>query len=232
MRNADALDHPLGKFAQLKPPLAGDVSKAADVLENSFRRLKVDRIDLMQIYKESEEPLLAELDLLHEARARGYDFPLLEKPLYPSKLLAKVKEVAARSHAPLILNVDDDDALRHAVTQFLARAGLRTIEAATGTEAIRLAASKAPDLILLDLNLPDVDGFEVCRMLKSAPITKGIPIVHLTSTFCDEEARAFSMRVGADVYLTHPILAEDLLTHVNRLLNAGSRSADRDPLAA
>ena len=76
-----------------------------------------------------------------------------------------------------ILNVDDNDGARYAKSRVLKRAGFEVIEAADGEDALRLAISESPSLILLDTQLPDLDGFEVCRQLKSDPLTKTILIL-------------------------------------------------------
>src|SRR5512134_3575564 len=71
---------------------------------------------------------------------------------------------ASKSHT--ILNVDDNDAGRYAKSRILQRAGYRVVEAGTGTEALQLVAEVRPELVLLDIRLPDIDGFEVCRKIK------------------------------------------------------------------
>ena len=103
-----------------------------------------------------------------------------------------------------ILNVDDNEAGRYAVSKILTRAGFEVIEAATGQDALRLVATQ-PDLVLLDVNLPDIDGFEVCARIKADPATAGIPVVHLSASFVASDDRAEGLERGADAYLTHPV---------------------------
>src|SRR4051794_38628771 len=79
------------------------------------------------------------------------------------------RQVIMPSPAPLILYVDDDTFVRRSLTMHLRAAGFRTLEAATGGEALRRAADDHPDLAILDVRLPDVDGLEVCRRLKADP---------------------------------------------------------------
>jgi CheY-like chemotaxis protein len=165
----------------------------------------------------------AQIDLLAPARAEGYGFSLLAKPVHPVELLERINGLVAVVQQPLILNVDDNEAMRYAMTRLLENAGLRVVEATTGEEAIRVAASKKPYLVILDLKLPDIDGFEVCKQLKANPDTRGIHIVHLTNTFKNEAARAMSVQVGADDYLTHPIEPDTLFAHLSRLLPASGR---------
>jgi CheY-like chemotaxis protein len=85
-----------------------------------------------------------------------------------------------------ILNVDDHDAARYTTTRVLRGAGYEVIEAGNGRDALRLA-KRNPDLVVLDVNLPDIDGFEVCRRIKSDPATSMIPVVHLSATYQNDE---------------------------------------------
>ena len=72
------------------------------------------------------------------------------------------------------------------------------VEASTGAEALRIVAENSPDLVLLDVNLPDIDGFEVCRRLREQLGTLTIPVVHISSTFVNERAQKLAMDGGAD----------------------------------
>lgn len=108
------------------------------------------------------------------------------------------------SDAPLVLIVDDSDKNRKLARDVLHAAGLRTLEAARGSEAIALAASCRPDVILLDLRLPDMDGTDVARGLRGQPATGRIPVVALSAS-----AYAWSserlLAAGFDGYLQKPI---------------------------
>lgn len=116
-----------------------------------------------------------------------------------------------------ILAVDDNEALRYSLVRTLREAGYQVIEAGTGSQALALA-SENPDLITLDVHLPDVMGFEVCRQLKSNPATSHIPILHLSSTYVDAEARVQGLSSGADAYLAEPIDRAELVATVGALL--------------
>src|SRR5688500_20407508 len=116
-----------------------------------------------------------------------------------------------------ILVVDDRPDSRYATTRVLAGAGFDVRETATGRDALRLART-SPDLILLDVALTDIDGFEVCRRLKSDVATRGIPVVHKTSVYRDPDHRRQGLAAGADEYLVDPIAPEALLETVRRLL--------------
>ena len=109
-----------------------------------------------------------------------------------------------------ILTVDDNDAMRYSLVRSLQDAGYSVTEARTGQEALALAAN-APDLITLDVNLPDMTGFQVCRQLKSDPATSSIPVLHVSSTFVDPEYRVKGLEGGADAYLAEPIDRAELV---------------------
>jgi signal transduction histidine kinase len=116
-----------------------------------------------------------------------------------------------------ILAVDDNEALRYSLVRTLRDAGYQVIEAGTGGEALSLAADN-PDLITLDVHLPDMLGFEVCKRLKSDPATSHIPILHLSSTYIDPDARVQGLSSGADAYLAEPIDRAELVATVGALL--------------
>ena len=133
----------------------------------------------------------------------------------------------------LILNVDDYEASRYARSQMLRRAGFEVIEAGTGAEAIRLAAEQRPDLVLLDVNLPDMNGFEVCRRLRTQQATLTVPILHISATFQSDRAEQLAYEGGADSYLTDPVEPTVLLATIHSLLRLrraeeGLRAASRD----
>ena len=115
------------------------------------------------------------------------------------------------SPAQLLL-VDDDEAKRYVLATWLRRAGHTVVEAATGGEA--LAKVDAAELVLLDINLPDMTGYEVCRLIKSDPRTAAIPVVQVSATAITVADRALGLTQGADAYLTEPAEPEELLAVV------------------
>jgi signal transduction histidine kinase len=123
-----------------------------------------------------------------------------------------------------ILAVDDNDALRYSLSRTLQGGGYKVIEARNGAEALRLAEN-VPDLITLDVHLPDKDGFEIGRLLKTNPRTKHIPILHISATFVETEYRVRGLEV-ADAYLAEPISREELLATVGALLRL--KKAERE----
>ena len=117
-----------------------------------------------------------------------------------------------------ILLVDDSTKVRFVTARILRGAGFHVEEAATGGDALRLAAEEHLDLIILDIQLPDVDGFEVCRRLKSDPATAGIPVLHLSGVYRGVNDRVRGLEIGADGYLTKPFEAAELVATVRALL--------------
>jgi len=104
----------------------------------------------------------------------------------------------------LVLIVDDNEKNVKLARDVLVFAGLRTLEAATGAEGLALAAEHLPDVILLDIRLPDMEGTAVVRLLKSEPPTAGIPVVALTS-FAMKGDRERFLADGFDGYMEKPI---------------------------
>ena len=123
----------------------------------------------------------------------------------------------AGNSAIRILTVDDNEALRYSLVRTLRDAGYQVAEARTGAEALARAA-ELPDLITLDVNLPDINGFQVCRRIKADPATAHIPILHVSSTFVDPESRVQGLEGGADAYLAEPIDRAELVATIGALL--------------
>ena len=117
-----------------------------------------------------------------------------------------------------ILNVDDHDAGRYARTRFLNRAGFIVDEARTGEQAIAAIRDRPPDLVLLDINLPDIDGFEVCRRIKADPETARIPVVFLSAARLADLDVVAGLEHGADNYLREPVDPAVLVATVRALL--------------
>ena len=104
----------------------------------------------------------------------------------------------------LVLIVDDNDRNLRLARDVLQHAGLRTLEAATAAEALDLAAGESPDVILMDIRLPDLDGAEALRRLKQDARTAAIPVVALTS-FAMKGDREWFLGIGFDGYVAKPI---------------------------
>ena len=117
----------------------------------------------------------------------------------------------------IILVVDDNDANRYVVSRFLRQAGFEVKEAATGIDALALATEQ-PDLIILDIKLPDINGFEVCQQLKAELATSLIPVLHLSASRVTSADKVQGLDGGADGYLTHPVNPLELIATVKALL--------------
>lgn len=120
--------------------------------------------------------------------------------------------------ASLILNVDDNDGARYTKSRILMQAGFDVIEAATGTEALERARVSMPDLVLLDVKLPDINGFEVCRQIKAAPETTSILVLQTSAAAVQSIDRIKGLDGGADSYLIEPVEPAELVAHVRALL--------------
>ena len=120
--------------------------------------------------------------------------------------------------APMILVVDDNAPLRYAVARTLARSGFEITEASTGQEALDLISRRPPDLVVLDVNLPDIHGFDVARRLKQDRETAAIPILHLSASSVQMEDRLEGLAAGADAYLIEPVEPGELVANIRALL--------------
>jgi len=123
-----------------------------------------------------------------------------------------------RVPAGLILNVDDTESNRYVKTRILRRAGFEVIETALGTEALELVVAHHPDLVLLDVRLPDANGRDICARIKSDPRTADIAVLQTSAMHVDMRDRVASLDAGADGYLVEPMEPEELLANVRALL--------------
>jgi PAS domain S-box-containing protein len=124
-----------------------------------------------------------------------------------------------------ILVVDDNAASLYATSRILRASGFEVIEAENGTDALSLAPTV--DLVVLDINLPDIDGLEVCRKLRARSDASYLPIVHLSATFVTSVDKEQGLSAGADSYLTHPADPAVLVATVRALLFARKSDAIR-----
>jgi signal transduction histidine kinase len=124
-----------------------------------------------------------------------------------------------------ILNVNDREVPRYTVEQMLRRAGFEVRSVDSGLAALDAAQEEAPDIIVLDVRLPDVDGYEVCRRLKAHAGTRGIPVLLTSACFTTAERRVEGLDAGADGYLVQPFDARELIATVRALLRV--RAAER-----
>jgi PAS domain S-box-containing protein len=116
-----------------------------------------------------------------------------------------------------VLYVDDDEINRTTFALVFREAGFEVKEAATGREALRLAEEQ-PDVVVLDVNLPDINGVEVCRHIKMHPATRAIPVMHMSAVYVSPEDKTHALEEGADAYVTKPVEPRELVAQVRALL--------------
>src|SRR5262245_55582607 len=117
-----------------------------------------------------------------------------------------------------ILNVDDNEDSLHFKSWLLREAEFDVLEAATGREALRRVRTASPHLVLLDINLPDINGFEVCRQIKADPTTASVLVLHLSAAFIQDGDKVRGLEGGADSFLTAPVEPEVLIATIRSLL--------------
>jgi two-component system, OmpR family, phosphate regulon response regulator PhoB len=127
----------------------------------------------------------------------------------------------------LILIVDDERDLRTLLDFNLRQAGYDTSQAATGAEALARARSVQPEVIILDLNLPDVSGTDVCRLLKGDPQTRRIPILMLTARGAEAD-RIHGLELGADDYVAKPFSVREVVLRVDAIARRRSSPGEND----
>ncbi|WP_370150729.1 response regulator transcription factor [Streptacidiphilus sp. EB129] len=123
-----------------------------------------------------------------------------------------------------ILVVDDDPTVAEVVTGYLLRAGYAVDRAADGRAALQQATATRPDLVVLDLMLPEIDGLEVCRRLRADPAARGVPVVMLTAKG-DEHDRILGLELGADDYVTKPFSPRELVLRIQSVLRRSAAAS-------
>jgi two-component system phosphate regulon response regulator PhoB len=126
--------------------------------------------------------------------------------------------------AQRVLIVEDEPDILSLLVFHLEREGYQVTQSRTGREGLRLAGASPPDLVLLDLMLPEIDGLEVCRRLRQDPATRSLPIVMLTARG-DEVDRVLGLELGADDYVVKPFSPRELVARIRAVL----RRARPDP---
>jgi DNA-binding response OmpR family regulator len=128
-------------------------------------------------------------------------------------MVTNIEEARSRS----IVIVEDDEDIADSIRYNLERAGFRVRVASTGEDALNLILEGPPNLILLDLNLPHMSGFEMCRRLRAESTTAHVPILMLTAR-TDESDKVLGLNLGADDYITKPFSMRELVARVNAVL--------------
>jgi PAS domain S-box-containing protein len=124
----------------------------------------------------------------------------------------------AEEAAPRVLVVDDNPATLYSTSRVLRAAEFAVTEGINGEQALEYALNA--DILLLDVNLPDIHGFDVCRQLRSDPRTMRLPVIHISATFVKEIDKVQGLNAGGDGYLTHPVEPPVLIATVNAFLRA------------
>jgi chemosensory pili system protein ChpA (sensor histidine kinase/response regulator) len=150
---------------------------------------------------------------------------LAERPdvpaLDPHGATRVVAKAAATPGPPLVMIVDDSLTVRKITSRLLVREGFRVATAKDGLDALQALADETPDLILLDIEMPRMDGFEFTKTLKSDPANAHIPIVMITSRTADKH-RARAAELGVDLYLGKPYQEEELLRNLREMLGVAA----------
>src|SRR5438477_9769381 len=126
---------------------------------------------------------------------------------------------------PKILVVDDEPDALELIEFNLKAAGFDVVTADDGKEALKKAFAVLPNLILLDLMLPEIDGLEICKMLRHDPTTAAIPIIMLTAKAAEID-RVLGLELGADDYVTKPFSPRELVLRVKKLLQRGQTATE------
>lgn len=122
-----------------------------------------------------------------------------------------------------ILIVEDDTDIAHLIARYLDKAGFATERAASGHDALHAIAARQPDLVVLDLMLPQVDGLEICRAVRANHATAAVPIIMLTAR-AEESDRIVGLELGADDYIPKPFSPNELVARVRALLRRANRA--------
>lgn len=117
-----------------------------------------------------------------------------------------------------ILVVDDDPDILFATSRIFQSAGYTVYEADSGTSCLDLIRSKAPDLVFLDVVMPDIDGYEICRQIKSDPDMSSTYVILLSGSKTESDHLSEGLEIGADGYLTRPMAKRELLAHTQSIV--------------
>jgi two-component system alkaline phosphatase synthesis response regulator PhoP len=128
-----------------------------------------------------------------------------------------------------ILVVEDEPEIAQLVTHYLEKDGFRTIMAQNGFEALKKVKEDKPDLVVLDLMLPELDGLDVCKRLRSTPNTAMLPIIMLTAK-AEESDTIVGLELGADDYVTKPFSPKTLVARIKSLFRRLERTTDHKPI--
>ena len=130
-----------------------------------------------------------------------------------------------------ILVVDDEPDIVRVVVKIMEARGHTVTTARDGAEAIERVKADPPDVVILDLNLPKIDGYEVCKRIKTDPATQHVPVVMMTAAYVSVDDARTGSAAGADEYVVKPFLREVLVHNVERLINRSPDGSRNTPAA-
>jgi EAL domain-containing protein (putative c-di-GMP-specific phosphodiesterase class I)/CheY-like chemotaxis protein len=167
---------------------------------------------------------LTELRRLHCTRGQGYYLSRPQDPATVESILRHGSDYVMPISSTIVLVVDDNEEVRRSTSRILSQAGYEVLEAGTGLEALRMAGETRLDAAILDIELPDMDGFELCRRL--AEMSHGdLPILHLSGAAVAIEDRVRGLDTGAQAYITKPVAPRELLAVLGALLRSRGSSS-------
>jgi diguanylate cyclase (GGDEF)-like protein/PAS domain S-box-containing protein len=155
---------------------------------------------------------------------QGYFFAKALHPMAVESLLSEVTHYPLPESLQLVLLVDDEESLRLLTARILRNAGYDVVEAGTGAEAIRIAEKTRLDAVILDVGLPDMNGFEISERLRDV-LQGGVPIIYLSGTAIGVDDRVRGLNLGAEAYLTKPVAPEELIAVLGASLRSHGAAA-------
>jgi len=183
----------------------------------------LDGFDVIQVLR--NDPLTRDLPVLFVSATSERDRALalggsgfITKPFTSDELISQIRVLLAPRQRRVLV-VDDDYHVRPTLARLLQRGGFEVSEAADGRTGLALIERQPPDLVLLDIRMPDIDGYEVLRRLKLNPLHQHIPVVILTASDLGKSAQQRALALGAVRYLEKPIASGDLLAEIERILS-------------
>jgi CheY-like chemotaxis protein len=172
------------------------------------RKIADDSAERMQSLKEKLQSLAATI-------------ASLEDQVLALKSAVRATESTSMARAISVLAVDDDEIHRYVIGKLLEASGFEVRLAIDGDDALRSTAQSKPDVILLDINLPGLSGFEVCAALRSNTNTNDVPVIFHTAYSANEVNHRRATDSGACAFLTYPIVRDHLVTVINQCVEKG-----------
>jgi PAS domain S-box-containing protein len=182
----------------------------------------LDGFDVIQVLR--HDPLTRDMPVLFISATSEYDRAMalggngfISKPFSTDELIAQVQQLTGRPRRRVLV-IDDDYHVRPTLARLLQRGGFQVEEAADGRTGLKMIERNPPDLVLLDISMPDIDGYEMLRRLKQSHRHQHIPVVILTASDLGASAQRRALEFGAVRYLEKPIASGDLLAEIERIL--------------